>query len=122
METTIRKLGAWGAEPEEALSRMLDDEEFYNHLLWEFHRSDGAGLIQKHLEQGEYKKAFRIAHEQKGAAATLGLTPLYAAFSVLTEDLRNLRDREEEAPSETLQKDLSHLRDLWEEFGSFLDF
>ena len=78
----------WGADPDEAIRRVMDDELFYKKLLLEFADGEMLRRLQRSVESGQYKQAFQIAHEMKGAAANLSLTPLCAAVSNVVEDLR----------------------------------
>lgn len=78
----------WGALPEEAVRRLLDDQEFYYKMLKsflngrEFH--DLGNAIQKQDSHG----IFMASHSLKGASATLGLVPLTNAISRIVEDVR----------------------------------
>lgn len=86
--TVIDTLAAWGADPESALRRLADDHEFYIHLLKEFIQDPALERLRLALNQKQYQKAFLNAHELKGVAANLSLTPLVQSLSRMVEDLR----------------------------------
>ena len=86
--TVIDTLAAWGADPESALRRLADDQEFYIHLLKEFIQDPALERLRLALNRKQYQKAFLNAHELKGVAANLSLTPLVQSLSRMVEDLR----------------------------------
>lgn len=88
MKELTDKLEKWGADPVEALHRMLDDEPFYKNLLEKFIKKKEWELFRNAVEEENYQKAFRLAHDIKGTTAVLSLTPIYSAVSVLVEELR----------------------------------
>ena len=88
MDDLLTQLKLWGAAPEEALVRLLGDCSLYEKLLRELAGSMEPDLMQILIDQKEYARAFRLAHDMKGSAASLSLTPLYEAVSVLVEELR----------------------------------
>ncbi|MBQ9438038.1 MAG: Hpt domain-containing protein [Lachnospiraceae bacterium] len=85
----LEKLKAWGAEPEEALKRLLGDKEFYEKLLDTFAKELQQDELAAILGREDYPAAFVQAHRMKGSAADLGLIPLYEILSVVTDDLRD---------------------------------
>ncbi|MGN0363997.1 MAG: Hpt domain-containing protein [Bilifractor sp.] len=88
MDELIEKLKNWGADTENAVNRVMQDEAFYQSLVVRFAASPEFELLENALKDGNGREAFRLAHSIKGASANLSLTPLYSAVSDLTEDLR----------------------------------
>lgn len=87
-----RLLKQWGAAPEEALRRLLNDHDFYKKLLGDFLNSREFRQLDEAIRRGDTKGAFMAAHSLKGASATLGLIPLTDSLSRLVEDLRGKED------------------------------
>lgn len=93
-----RQLIEWGADPESAIGRMMDDEVFYREMLDKF--ADEAELTELgNIARRDPKEGFRVAHSLKGTAGILGLTPLYDAAADVADDLRN-------EPKDSLEEDL----------------
>lgn len=88
MTDLMERLEKWGADPVEAIHRMLDDESLYRSLLEKFVKKKEWELFQSAIEERDYYKAFRLAHDIKGSAAVLSLTPIYDVIKVLVEQLR----------------------------------
>ena len=85
---TIDELRALGADVESGLSRCVGNEALYLKLV-------GMGLGDAKFEElgaalnaGNLDKAFELCHALKGVIGNLALTPLYEAFSDMTEKLR----------------------------------
>ena len=88
MGNELEGLEKWGAHPSEAIARLLGDHTLYTQLIREFYDNNDVDLLHFRLEQKDYAAAFRIAHNMKGASASLSLTPLTKALGKLVEDLR----------------------------------
>ena len=99
----IENLREWGAEPDAAISRMVDDKELYFRLLKRFRDNRRWEALQEALGEKRYSEAFKIAHDLKGNAAILSLTPLWKRVCDVVEDLR------EEIPAPGLDRDLEEL-------------
>ena len=120
MDDLLTQLKLWGAAPEEALVRLLGDCSLYEKLLRELAGSMEPDLMQILIDQKEYARPFRLAHDMKGSAASLSLTPLYEAVSVLVEELRPFyeQDISDSAPDleSRIRSAYAHMRQRWEEF------
>ena len=81
-------LTLWGCDTVGALRRLLQDNAFYLECLTAFHQDHRFALLGRQLREGDVAGAFSSAHALKGAAANLGLTPLYHALCPLVEQLR----------------------------------
>jgi HPt (histidine-containing phosphotransfer) domain-containing protein len=103
-----RQLREWGADPDGAIERMMNDEAFYGKMLNKFAAEDELSELGIIARQ-DPKEGFRIAHNLKGTAGTLGLTPLYDAVCEVVEDLRG-------EPKDSLEKDLERFADLREQY------
>ena len=89
--TDQKLLGAihsWGADPDEAIKRLVGDEEFYIELLGKFASGIELDTARRYFLDGDYRNAFILIHRMKGSAADLSLTPLFEPLDVLTEELR----------------------------------
>ncbi len=114
MEELIERLRSYGADPDAALHRFLGDEELYRTLLGEFLRDPDVELLDSALAGRDFPKAFRAAHNLKGAAATLSLTPLYHPLEILVEDLRPVHPL-------PWKNDYDLFRKEMEEYGELLE-
>lgn len=83
-----RQLIEWGADPDTALDRMMNDEGFYETMLRRFAEEEELQSLER-VARSDPHKGFRIAHSLKGTAGMLGLTPLYDASADVADDLRN---------------------------------
>lgn len=102
MHWRIRELEQRGCDMRGAMRRFLDDEEFYLKCLHETMEAKRLARIREALERHDYRRAFEIAHDLKGVAGTLGLTPVYDAVCRVVEDLRY-------DPKPELEQDLENL-------------
>lgn len=118
MNQVVVKLKHWGAQPEEAVHRMVDDEEFYLKVLIGFYRKRQWEQLSRKVDDRQFPAAFRIAHDLKGVTATLGLTPLCEAVSEVVEDLREkpVTDR----MREQLSTDMEAFREIADGFEEIM--
>lgn len=83
---------AYGADVAGVLERFLGDTDLYYTCLESFLADDESESFKNlgiALDDGDYEKAFSIAHAVKGVAGNLGVTPLYADICTLVESLRS---------------------------------
>lgn len=106
-------LDQWGADTGAGLRRVLDDKKFYYKLLLEFSQDDALRKLENAIDSSEWKTAFAIAHDMKGAALSLGLLPLSRAISNVVEDLRS-----EVRP--TLTDDLGKFQTEWQRYQKII--
>lgn len=76
-----------GGDYQGALSRLLD-EDFMKDCLNMFLDDTSFADLQKALEEGETKEAFRFAHTLKGVAQNMGFDRLFKVAFDITEALR----------------------------------
>lgn len=98
-----RQLIEWGADPDGAILRMMNDEGFYRQMLDKFAAEKELRVLGD-VARRNPREGFRIAHSLKGTSGMLGLTPLYDAVSDVVEDLRG-------ETRDTLEEDLERFAD-----------
>lgn len=85
----ISGLKGWGANTEDALARMLGNEEMYVSLLKKYKDSFRLEELCALIADEKTKEAFELAHMLKGAIGNLSLTPMYNIVVDIVEPLRN---------------------------------
>ena len=85
----IEELKNWGCDVEDAMTRFLDDEEFYVTCLYTMVQDPAYGRLGEALRAGDVQEAFEQAHTLKGVLSNMGLTPIYEIVIQLVEPLRN---------------------------------
>ena len=111
MNAMLRRLSAWGADPEEAIaSRMMDDTELYDRLLKKMFASDDRfERLYDAVDRKDYETAYYEAHQLKGTAGVLSLKPLFTCLTVIVNDL-------DKHKYEFLAEDLQKCKEVFEEF------
>lgn len=89
MNELMESLEKWGADPKEALGRIMNDMPMFLRLLGKYVNSDEKEKLILAIRDERYFDAFRAAHEIKGVTSTLSLTPLVLTISRVVEDLRD---------------------------------
>lgn len=82
------KLAALGANTNEALQRMMGNENLYARMLKKLTEELGRLEVLPYLEDGNYELAFQNAHTLKGVTGNLGVTPLFNGYSEVVAALR----------------------------------
>ncbi|MBQ9686894.1 MAG: Hpt domain-containing protein [Oscillospiraceae bacterium] len=85
---TIDALRTYGANVEEGLERMMNNEAFYLRMVNMILNDTSAVKLRAAVEAGELNTGFEVAHALKGIAGNLSLTPLYDKTVEITELLR----------------------------------
>lgn len=88
MEDKLLQLKAMGCDLEGAMSRFLDDKEFYFECYNKALTDKGFEGLREALEKKDAKESFEYAHALKGVIANLGLTSLLDKISEIVEPLR----------------------------------
>lgn len=88
MNQIIQQLNDFGCDTAGAINRLLNNEETYLTFLEKYKGTFHIDELGEYLKQQKYQDAFDCVHNIKGAAGNLGLTPLYAISSTMTEKLR----------------------------------
>ena len=111
MNSMLRRLAEWGADPEEAIAcRMMDDIELYDRLLKKMSSSgDRFEHLYSAVERKDYEAAYYEAHQLKGTAGVLSLKPLFICLTAVVNDL-------DKKKYEFLEEDLAKCKEVFEEF------
>ena len=95
MKNFIQKLEEYGAKPDEVLSEIGGDVDFYQECLQMLLSDEAVRLLSEQYELSEQgnaafcsETATDLAHSLKGVAANLGLSPLKEALAELVAVLR----------------------------------
>lgn len=86
---TVGKLREFGADVNTGLSRCANNEGLYIRLVGITVKEISSGTLGKAIEEGDFDKAFEIAHKLKGGVTNLALTPISGPLCELNELLRN---------------------------------
>lgn len=84
----IEELRSWGCDIDDAMTRFLDDEDFYITCLYTMVQDTAYEKLGEALKNGDSKEAFEQAHTLKGVLSNMGLTPIYEIVVRLVEPLR----------------------------------
>ena len=77
-----------GVNVDEAVARMMGKEEIYIKILGKFPAMlESTGLVTD-FDGNDYRPVIEKAHTLKGATGNLSLTPLYDAYTQITNLLR----------------------------------
>lgn len=87
---TIEALEAYGADVKAGLARCMGMEDFYVRLVGMALADENFEKLNRALSAHNSREAFEAAHALKGTTGNLGLTPLYAPLSEITERLRGV--------------------------------
>lgn len=106
-----------GLNVQEALQRLLGNEELYQKLLQEFALDQEAAVTaaQEAMLQEDWEVAVRTAHTLKGSAANLGAMALSKSAAQLEMALRGKEATPDlfQQAQEELQRVLSSIREAW---------
>lgn len=91
LETRIK---AYGGDYEAALDRFMGDEDFYLQMLDMLAKDTSVTRLDEALKSHDLSAAFSAAHELKGVAGNLGLTPLFQALDAMVEPLRTSTEQD----------------------------
>lgn len=94
---TVEDLKRYGANTEEALSRLMGNEAFYLALVPRVFEEKNFEALSSGISEGDLDKAFEAAHSLKGVLGNLELTPLLKPVVEITEMLRR-REQADYAP------------------------
>lgn len=88
MNIQLEGLQREGCKMDEALHRVLGDEDLLLELLQQAFVYEAVVPLGEYLRSGEAAQAFEEAHALKGVFANLGLTPLYDIMVRIVDPLR----------------------------------
>ncbi len=86
---TIDDLKNYGANTDEALTRLMGNESFYMMLIPKIFDDKNFEALSQGIKEGDLDKAFEAAHSLKGVLGNLELTPILKPMLEITELLRN---------------------------------
>ena len=104
---TLDSLRSFGADVNEGLGRMMNNEAFYVRLVGMALDDRNFAKLENAIAAEDLDTAFEAAHALKGILANLSLTPMTKTASELTELLRS-RTKMDYSP---LLKELMENRD-----------
>ncbi len=78
-----------GTDVETVLKRFLGNEAMYMKFIMKFMDDKSYEGVIESIEKKDYEEAFKSAHSLKGVTANLGIEPIRAASSRITDLLRN---------------------------------
>lgn len=86
---TIEDLKNYGANTDEAVSRLMGNESFYLMLIPKIFDDKSFEALSSGIKEGDLGKAFEAAHSLKGVLGNLELTPILKPMVEITELLRH---------------------------------
>ena len=110
-EVFRRQMEENGAEVEEALKRFLGNEALYMKFVVKFLEDENYTATIRGIDEQDYESAFKSAHSLKGVTANLGLEPVRAAASRITDLLRD--KKHQEVDTEQLKKCREQLEEAY---------
>ena len=84
----LEELKGLGVDIEDGLKRLNKNEALYKRLLGTFVKTIKAKTIAPDFDASDCTEAIEIAHAIKGTAGNLSITPIYHAYSDITDLLR----------------------------------
>lgn len=120
MDETFRKqMEENGADVETTLKRFMGNEKMYMKYIMKFLDDKNFDSIRENLESQNYEAVFNAAHTLKGVTANLGLNPVNAAASEISELLRGKAAAEVNA--EKVEAVFAELSESYERFRKILE-
>ena len=84
----LDELRLLGANVDEAVERMMGNEAFYQKMLGKFPAMFESTALSTDFDGSDCGPAIEKAHTLKGVTGNLSLTPLYEAYTEITNLLR----------------------------------
>ena len=88
MSELINNLEAQGCNMKEALERFLGNQTILEKMMLKFPNAVKPLEVLSFIDEGNIEQATTNAHTIKGITANLSLTPLYTAYTEITNLLR----------------------------------
>ena len=111
---TIEDLKNYGANTDEALSRLMGNESFYLMLIPRIFEDKNFDVLSSSIAEGDLEKAFDAAHSLKGVLGNLELTPILTPMLEITELLRHRKQTDYAPYLEEIIKQRDALKKLFE--------
>ena len=109
MNKKIELLKEQGNDMDNALYRLMNDEELLIECLNMFVEDENIVLLEKSIKEKDVKASFEYAHCIKGVAGNLGLTKIYELDCQMTETFRAGR-------LDGAEEQIIQLKEYFEEF------
>ncbi len=90
----LNELKALGVDTESAIARMNGNANLYTRMLGKFLNMMEGMTIPMDFAESDCEKMAEIAHAVKGTSGNLSITPMYEAYSEITELLRKNKAQE----------------------------
>lgn len=84
----LEELKELGVDIEDGLKRLNKNEKLYTRLLGTFVKTMKGKMISPDFDASDCTEAIEMAHAIKGTAGNLSITPIYKAYSEITDLLR----------------------------------
>ena len=91
----VSELQELGADVNDAMQRFMNNASLYERMLGKLPATVNDKPVMEFIEAGDIKTAIENAHTLKGVMGNLSVTPLYKAYTEITNLLRE--DKPEEA-------------------------
>ena len=111
---TIEDLKNYGANTDEALSRLMGNESFYLALIPRVFEDGNFEKLASGIAEGDMDKAFEAAHSLKSVLGNLELTPILKPMLEITELLRHREQIDYSPYLEEIFKQKEALQKLFE--------
>lgn len=108
-----------GADVDTTLKRFMGNEALYMKFIMKFLDDKSFDGITECMGRGDYEEVFKHAHTLKGVTANLGLDPINAVASDISELLRGKTSSE--ADVEKLQELYKQLEEVHSRFCRILE-
>ncbi len=119
MDQTFKKqMEDNGADVDTTLKRFMGNEALYMKFIMKFLDDKSYDGITECMNSGDYEEVFKHAHTLKGVTANLGLDPITAVASDISELLRGKSSAE--ADVEKLQELYKQLEEVHSRFCEIL--
>lgn len=87
-DSIIQRLKEWGCDTDGAVARLLGDRQLYVSFIYKYAAKFDVGGLGCHIDSRKRDAAFAVAHDLKGSAGNLGITPIASLAGDITERLR----------------------------------
>lgn len=121
MDANFRKqLEDNGADVDMTLKRFMGNEAIYMKFIMKFLDDKSFEGVKSNLEKKDYEEVFKSAHTLKGVTANLGLDPINAVASQISELLRGKKNEDSDIEVEKLGKLWIQLEEVYGRFQKIL--
>lgn len=98
----LSELDGLGVKTGEAIQRFSNNTALYIRMLGKFPSTAADLQVIPYIESGETEVAVNNAHTLKGVTGNLSLSPLYLAYTEITNDLRAGNTKKAKSELETI--------------------